>query len=267
VERSLARIFINHSSHNNDWAIRVRDWLMENGWDDIFLDLDPVRGIAAGERWKMALQKAAHRCEVVLALVSPQWLASQWCKTETDAARLMGKRVIVALIGAEKAQIPLDLTDEQWVDLANDPDGFARLKEGLRRIGIDPATFPFERGRPARAAREEPGRKLNVFISYSRADLARAKEIVAALEARGLACTIDTRDLPYGEKWQCELKDFIKAADSVVFLVSPRSISSTWCKWEVAQVADQSKRLVPVVLEPVPSRSCRRKSARCTCCR
>jgi hypothetical protein len=28
---------------------------------------------------KEALQKAAHRCEVVLALVSPEWLASGWC--------------------------------------------------------------------------------------------------------------------------------------------------------------------------------------------
>jgi hypothetical protein len=92
----VARIFISHSSHDNEWAIRVRDWLAEYGWDDIFLDLDPVRGIAAGERWKAALQKAAHRCEVVLALISPQWLASQWCKAEADAARLMGKRVIVA---------------------------------------------------------------------------------------------------------------------------------------------------------------------------
>jgi hypothetical protein len=104
-----------------------------------------VRGIAAGERWKTALQKAAHRCEVVLALVSPQWLASQWCKTQTDVARLMGKRIIVALIGADKAQISLDLTDEQWVDLAKDPDGFMRLKEGLRRIGIDPSISRAER--------------------------------------------------------------------------------------------------------------------------
>jgi hypothetical protein len=143
-----------------------------------------VRGIAAGERWKAALQKAAHRCEVVLALVSPQWLASQWCKTETDAARLMGKRVIVALIGADKAQIPLDLTDEQWVDLANDPNGFTRLKEGLRRIGLDPSAFPFERGRrpyPGFAALEE--KDAAIFFG-------RDAQIVRGLDKmRGLART------------------------------------------------------------------------------
>src|SRR5262245_10851675 len=126
----MAMIFISHSSRNNDWAVRVKDWLAANGWDDVFLDLDPERGIVAGQRWKEALQKAAHRCEVVLALVSENWLGSGWCKSEIDAARLMGKKIIVALIGMDKSAVPLDLTDEQWVDLANDPNAWRRLKEG-----------------------------------------------------------------------------------------------------------------------------------------
>ena len=68
-----------------------------------FPDLDPERGIAAGQRWKEALQKAAWRCEVVIALVSKEWLGSSWCKSEVDAARLMGKKVVVALVGIENA--------------------------------------------------------------------------------------------------------------------------------------------------------------------
>jgi hypothetical protein len=146
----MSRIFISHSSANNDWAIRARDWLVAEGWgrpDDIFLDLDPERGIKAGERWRDASQKAAHRCEVVLALVSPEWIGSQWCKAELDAARLMSKKVIVALIGADKTAVPLDLVDEKWVDLASDPHGFDRLKEGLKSSGLDPSTFSFPEGR------------------------------------------------------------------------------------------------------------------------
>jgi hypothetical protein len=129
----VARIFISYSSHDNDWAIRVRDWLKENGWDDIFLGLDLERRMAAGESWKAALQKAADRCDVVLALVSPEWLASEWCKAEMEAARRMGKSVIVALIGADEAQIPIALAQQQFVELANDRHGFARLTERLRR--------------------------------------------------------------------------------------------------------------------------------------
>jgi hypothetical protein len=143
----MARLFISHSSRNNDKAIEVRDWLAANGWDDVFLDLDPERGILAGQRWKEALQKAAQRCEVVLALLSAEWLASGWCKSEIDAARLMGKKIIVALTGIDKSQVPLDLADEQWIDLSGDPDAYRRLKEGLKRFGLDPLSFPFEAGR------------------------------------------------------------------------------------------------------------------------
>ena len=154
----MARLFISHSSRNNDKAIEVRDWLAKNGWDDVFLDLDPERGIVAGQRWKDALQKAAQRCEMVLALISAEWLASPWCKAEIDAARLMGKKVIVALIGIDKAQVPPDLNDEQWIDLTGDANAYTRLKEGLRRGGLDPSSFPFEAGRrpyPGFASLEE----------------------------------------------------------------------------------------------------------------
>jgi WD40 repeat protein len=143
----MARLFISHSSRNNAKAIEVRDWLAANGWDDVFLDLDPERGIVAGQRWKEALQQAAYRCEVVLALVSAEWLASGWCKSEIDAARLMGKKIIVALTGVDKSQIPLDLLDEQYIDLSGDPQAYSRLKEGLKHAGLDPLSFPFEAGR------------------------------------------------------------------------------------------------------------------------
>jgi hypothetical protein len=31
----MARLFISHSSRNNDKAIEIRDWLTKNGWDDV----------------------------------------------------------------------------------------------------------------------------------------------------------------------------------------------------------------------------------------
>ena len=180
----MANIFISHSSRNNDRAIEVRNWLADNGWDDVFLDLDPERGIVAGQRWKEALQKAAHRCEVVLALVSPEWLASGWCKSEIDAARLMGKKIIVALIGVDKSLVPLDLSDEQWVDLVNDPAAYTRLKEGLKRAGLDPSSFVLEPGR-----RPYPG---FAFLEEKDAALffGRDAQIVRGLDKiRGLART------------------------------------------------------------------------------
>jgi hypothetical protein len=64
----MARIFLSHSSVNNAEAVALRTWLAAEGWDDVFLDLDPDRGIVAGERWERALNEAASRCEAVLFL-------------------------------------------------------------------------------------------------------------------------------------------------------------------------------------------------------
>jgi hypothetical protein len=99
----VSRIFLSHSSRDNAWAIQLRDWLAGNGWDDVFLDLDPAAGLAPGERWQNALKAAADRCEAVLFLISPNWLASNWCLSEFLLAKQLGKRLFPLLIGARRS--------------------------------------------------------------------------------------------------------------------------------------------------------------------
>src|SRR5262245_15068516 len=123
VVEVLSRLFISHSSGNDDWAIALRDWLIREGWsgeNDIFLDLDPERGIAAGQRWARALEDAATRCEAVLFLVSEVWLASNWCWDEYQLANRLNKKLFALLID----DIPLDrLPGGQWqvVHLKGEP--------------------------------------------------------------------------------------------------------------------------------------------------
>ena len=74
---------------------------------------------------------------------------------------------------------------------------------------------------------------------------------MVALEQRGLEARIDNRDLPTLEDWRRELLGFISTADAVVFVISPNSTKSAVCAWEIEQVADQNKRLAPVVIERV----------------
>ncbi len=93
--------------------------------------------------------------------------------------------------------------------------------------------------------------KLKVFISYSRHDLAAAEQLADALEQHDVDVVIDRRDLPYGEEWQIELGDFIRASDTVIWLVSPSSVNSKWCNWELGQVARLNKRLVPVTIAAI----------------
>src|SRR5262249_367447 len=94
----VSRIFISHSSTDNAPAIALRDWLVGEGWDDLFLDLDPERGIASGERWERSLNEAARRCEAVLFLISKAWLGSAGGENELKLARRLNKRTVGILI-------------------------------------------------------------------------------------------------------------------------------------------------------------------------
>ena len=145
----MSRIFISHSSQDSAAAWVIRDWLVRNGWADIFLDEHPVEGVAAGERWQEALRNEAHRCEAVLALISPNWLSSIWCRAEVQTAKLLGKRIFpILLVNISVESLPIELmADHQVIRLATDPLAYERLKEGLRRAGLSPTTFLFEEGR------------------------------------------------------------------------------------------------------------------------
>jgi formylglycine-generating enzyme required for sulfatase activity len=162
----VSRIFLSHSSANNAEAVALRDWLEREGWkDEIFLDLDPERGIAAGERWERALNEAADRCQAVLFLVSRAWLSSRWCLKEFNLAHRLNKRMFGVLIEPlSSSDLPEDLAGTwQLVRLAAGRDhvmlravlpvthqeahvtfsaeGLQRLKHGLEEAGLDARYF------------------------------------------------------------------------------------------------------------------------------
>ena len=152
----MSRIFLSHSSANNAQAIVLRDWLIGQGWDELFLDLDPQRGLKAGERWQAALKQAAERCELVIVLVSPVWAASRWCLAEFLLATNLNKRIFGVIVEPTPlTDLPTELTAEwQLVDLtAGAPapaqpgavsfgaDGLNRLRIGLMQTGLDPRYF------------------------------------------------------------------------------------------------------------------------------
>jgi WD40 repeat protein len=163
----MSLLFISHSSVNNADALALHDWLVSQGWDELFLDLDPQQGILAGERWERALHQAANRCDAVLFLISEAWLASEWCRREFRLAQKLNKQIFGLLIEElDIESLPVELTDSwQLVDLARGTDheaprevvlpdgkqayitfsasGLTRLKAGLSKAGLDPRFFPW----------------------------------------------------------------------------------------------------------------------------
>ena len=143
----LSRLFISHSSKNNDRAIALTDWLVREGWsgpNDIFLDLDPDRGIAAGQRWAKALEEAAKRCEAVLFLASKEWLSSKWCGDEYALANRLNKKLFALILDdTELDALPGGLTAQWQVvrlrgEPADSPASSAIRKPRRRRRSIFP---------------------------------------------------------------------------------------------------------------------------------
>ena len=93
----------------------------------------------------------------------------------------------------------------------------------------------------------EAADKIKVFVSYAREDTSFASDLVAALQACGFEAYIDQEDIAPGEPWQDRLRGLIESADTVVYVISPDSLSSEHCSWEVEETFRLNKRMLPVV--------------------
>lgn len=89
--------------------------------------------------------------------------------------------------------------------------------------------------------------KLTVFISYSREDLDFADQLAAILKIGGFETLVDRQDIRAGDEWLRQLGDMIRNADTVVLVLSPSSVVSEACLWEIQESTRFAKRILPVV--------------------
>ena len=88
---------------------------------------------------------------------------------------------------------------------------------------------------------------INVFISYSREDLAFVDQLVIALKRFGYNPVIDREGITPGGEWRAGLSDLILSSDTVVFVLSPDFAESEICRWEVEETERLGKRLIPIL--------------------
>lgn len=96
-------------------------------------------------------------------------------------------------------------------------------------------------------------RSTRVFISYSRTDKEFAARLRSSLEDGGYEAYIDTEDIAGSEEWKKRIESLILAADAIVFVVSPASVSSPVCDWETKRTLEAGKRLIPIVWKQLPA--------------
>ncbi len=212
----MSRIFLSHSSKNNAEALALRDWLATQGWHDVFLDIDPERGLVASDRWQRALNAAIGRCRAVIFLLSPEWRASEHCISELDLAMHAGAERIGVIIkplqydkiptglGGESQLInltrggtPLTFTvnpppERKAVQITFPAEDLRALRNGLARLGLvgfDTDSFPWP---PTDDPHRAPFRGLEALdvkdagVFFGRdTDLVCAREELIDLRAKG----------------------------------------------------------------------------------
>lgn len=92
----------------------------------------------------------------------------------------------------------------------------------------------------------------DVFISYSRKNLAFVQALVNVLRQRGREhIWVDWEDIEFTEDWWKRIQAGIESAENFVFIITPNSVRSEVCYREIEHAVQMGKRIIPVLHEVI----------------
>jgi hypothetical protein len=127
-----ARIFVSFADEDRARAMELVRWLNDSGWHVV---ADDRHAFAAGDRWTPS--RRLDNCDVILCVITPGWLVSDFCHHEFSYCAKRGKFVLpvicdlsdVGLLPPAIRALPrVDLTRNRMVD-------FLALKDVLTQAG------------------------------------------------------------------------------------------------------------------------------------
>jgi len=92
-----------------------------------------------------------------------------------------------------------------------------------------------------------------IFISYCRLDLDLVRRLVRALKDQGREVWIDEEGIPPAGPIKAEICSAIEQAERFIFVLSPDSVASAYCRTELQHAVENKKSLIPVVCRHVPN--------------
>lgn len=119
------------------------------------------------------------------------------------------------------------------------------LKVAQKRIQHPPTALQEEF--IAQSLQQPPLESLDVFVSYSRADSDFARKLNDTLQMQGKTTWFDQESIASGSDFQQEIYRGIKVCHNFLFILSPRSVNSPYCKDEVEYATKLHKRFVTVL--------------------
>lgn len=91
----------------------------------------------------------------------------------------------------------------------------------------------------------------NLFVSYSRDDKHWTYELAQALrDELDLTAFVDYRSIHVGVDWWQTICENLEGCDCVIYVMTPRSIESIYCRAEIGYALALNKPILPVMLKP-----------------
>ncbi|MGB3492522.1 MAG: TIR domain-containing protein [Elainellaceae cyanobacterium] len=91
----------------------------------------------------------------------------------------------------------------------------------------------------------------HVFISHAEVDHLEREKIRFLLMREGITVWINRTDIKTGTEFQEEINAGIEEADNIVWMISPASLKSDYCRQELEYAKYLNKRIVPLLIQPI----------------
>jgi hypothetical protein len=87
-----------------------------------------------------------------------------------------------------------------------------------------------------------------VFISHSSKNIELVRDIARRLRNAGFEPEIASGDMAAGTEWKNAVRQGIREADAVLFLLTPESLASDWTMTELGLAEGFERRVLPVTV-------------------
>jgi hypothetical protein len=235
------------------------------------------RKIVAGTDWKQSIDAHLMMATVILLLISPDFLASDYCygveMQRALARHAAGDACVIPVIlrpvdwqGTPFAHLQCVPTDTKPVTKWSNRDEAFRDVARAIRTAIEqlcphrsqlPATqqtifAPAPVPTPA-----QPQNTLSDYhscvLSYATEDQAFTEKLHADLQSNGVSCWFAPHDLKIGDKLRTQIYEAIQGKDKLLLILSEHAVTSDWVEREV-ELAFERERQPPETLVLFPVR-------------
>jgi hypothetical protein len=129
------RVFVSHSHHDNEFGVQLaHDLRIALGGQEESIWFDASGGLHGGDEWWRVIRQEMEQRPIVVVILSPDAMASDFVNRELDMAVLESKQIIPVL--HRQCRIRIDLTRLQYVSFMPPTPYEQALQELLQTLGL-----------------------------------------------------------------------------------------------------------------------------------